>query len=199
MFKEINIEDFYIEKNENLGAVTIITPKQRVTTLNLPYLKENFLTYGIGGHQQTIDLLTCKILGREEKSNNANEELKRFDEIDEILQNNFPDGVVHKKFITIFHITDRSLINLPNIITPYEYNELQKISEILKEHNVITECSICENYDILDDREIADKTYKYIYSENALEDALNYFKDNNKIKDYNLFDEIIINKNKKKK
>ena len=95
-----------------------------------------------------------------------------------------------KNFVFMDFVVQNALdfvtVNIPKYITPYQYEELEKLSEELKKYDITKEVVIYHYDPLKVEYESSSADDKYYSEENSISLALQYMKDNNRVIDYEL-------------
>lgn len=186
--KKLNYEEFFFKPKEKkdknmkdnaLGATIIITPKQVIEVYNqADYNSKGNLIEGLGTHVLTYNKLIANIY-------NLDYETDDLDYLEFILNNynkNYLNDYIHICFVSDYFSTSY-ILSLPKYITSYEYRKLINLNNYLKTFNIhIIEVIFINGYDSIKN------TYTDYLEFKSLDSLLNYYKNNNLIKDYNLYD-----------
>lgn len=187
--KQLDFEKFFFKpkikmsknsRDNALGATILLTPNQSINVYNVADNDSmGNLIDGLGTHILTYDKLLAYIYGLDYDSDDV-------DYLEFILDNynkNYLVDYIHISLVSDYYSTS-FIINSPKYITNYEYHELVSLNEYLKRFSNIKFSNIIfiNGYDPVNNSYDDTKEFKTIDS------LINYYKNNNLIKDYLLKD-----------
>lgn len=182
--------DFYFKESfgnvdeddrNRLCATGLITPIQNIQVLNIPDRDAKFnYTEGFGFHHDTLTTIFSEMFNID--INNEAWNFDKDDEVDKVVKNRDMNYV----FLRYIHYDESSSyvnVTIPRFITPYQYDELCKLNEIYKNYdNVQVEAGVTTFNPITSKSEEIDM---HIFEgDYGLDRALEFIKDNNRIKEY---------------